>query len=260
MIFKILLTIIPLILFVLLTNYDVSAQEIDLECPKNEGVVVRTTNPNPICVDQITAQRWAELGITEIVGELAEEKAIEASVIAQKEKNEKEGPIVTSPSFDESNTAQSYIVRIFGGEFESPLIFKTFSRVEPGDTPHYIKSFHDLGLTSYFVLGSLPSKDKSEFYKLMADYLSPGKEPELFNTSIDVLTGDGFILATANYSDCKITGYIPFTQEFVLFYQYSGEPDTEIRDLTTIYCGGLDVEVYDSEQNVSDYEPVIPTK
>jgi len=248
-------------LFSFSINYfeEVFAEE-ELVCPAGEVEVVRVTNPNPICVNESTAQRWVSLGITEIVGESAEKKIIEASIAAQKERHEKEGPIVTSPSFDESNTAQSYIVRIFGGEFERPLILKTFSRVEPGDTPHYIKSFYDLGFSSYFVLESLPSKDKSEFYKLMADYLSPGKEPELFNTSIDVLTGDGSILATANHSDCKITGYTPYTQEFILFYQYSGEPDTEIRDLTTIYCGGLDVEVYDPEENVSEYEPVMPTK
>jgi len=248
-------------LFSFSINYfeEVFAEE-ELVCPVGEVEVVRVTNPNPICVDQNTAQRWAQLGITKIVGESAEEKIIEASITAQKERHKKEGPIKTSPSFDESNTAQSYIVRIFGGEFERPLIFKSFPRGEPGDTPHYIKSFSDLGFTSYFLLESLPSKDKSEFYKLMADYLSPGKEPELFNTSIDVLTGDGSILATANYSKCKITGYTPYTQEFVLFYQYSGESNTEIRDLTTIYCNGLDVEVYDPEENVSEYEPVIPTK
>lgn len=238
--------------------------EKELVCPVGEVVVIRVNNPKPVCIDQSTAQRWAQLGITEAVGESAEEKIIEASVTAQKEKYEKEGPIVTSPSFDESNTAQSYIVRIFGGEFERTLIFKTFSRVEPGDTPNYIKSFYDLELFSYFMLESLPSKDKSEFYKLVADYLGPGKEPELFNTSIDVLTGDGFILATANYSKCKITGYTPYTQEYVLFYQYSGESNMEIRDLTTIYCNGLDVEVYDPEENfqenVSEYEPFIPTK
>jgi len=248
-------------LFSFSINYfeEVFAEE-ELVCPVGEVVVIRVNNPKPICIDQSTAQRWAQLGITEIVGESAAEKTIEASVTAQKEKYEKEGPIKTSPSFDESNTAQSYIVRIFGGEFEETLIFKTFSRVEPGDTPHYIKSFYDLELFSYFVLESLPSKDNSEFYKIVEDYLSPGKEPELFNTSIDVLTGDGSILATANYSKCKITGYTPYTQEYVLFYQYSGESNSEIRDLTTIYCNGLDVEVYDPEENVSEYEPVIPTK
>jgi len=246
-------------------NYfeEVFAEE-ELVCPVGEVAVIRVNNPKPICVDQDTAQRWAQLGITETVGESAEEKIIEASITAQKEKHEREGPIKIIPSFDESDTAQSYIVRIFGGEFERPLIFNTFSRVEPGDAPHYIESFYDLGLTSYFVLESLPSKDKSEFYKIVEDYLSPGKKPELFNTSIDVLTGDGTILATANYSDCKITGYTPYTQEFILFYQYSGEPNTEIRDLTTIYCNGLDVEVYGPEENfqenVSEYEPFIPAK
>ncbi len=207
-----------------------------------------------------TAERWSQLGITEMVGESAEGKTIDDSVVAQKEKYEKEGPILRNPSFDESSIAQSYIVRIFGGQLAETLVYKTFSRVEPGDTPHYIKSFYDLGLLSYFVLESLPSKDKSEFYKLVSDNLRPVRAPELFDASIDVLTGDGSILATANYSKCKITGYTPYTQEYILFYQYSGKPDTEIRDLTTIYCTGLDVEVYDPEENVSEYESVIPSE
>ena len=43
------------------------AQEIDLECPKNEVVVVRTTNLNPICVDESTALKWVSYGMATIV-------------------------------------------------------------------------------------------------------------------------------------------------------------------------------------------------
>ena len=248
-------------LFSFSINYfeQVFAEE-ELVCPVGEVVVIRVNNSKPICVDQFTAIRWAQLGITEIVGESVEEKTIEASVALQKDKYEKTGPIVTSPSFDENSVAQSYIVRIFGGQLEETLVYKTFSRVEQGDTPHYIKSFYDLGFPTYFLLESLPSKDKSEFYKLVSDNLRPVSTPELFDTSIDFLTGDGSILATANYSKCKITGYTPYTQEYILFYQYSGEPNAEIRDSTTIYCNGLRVEVYDPEENISEYESVIPTE
>jgi len=49
------------------------AQEIDLECPKNEVVVVRTTNLNPICVDESTALKWVSYGMATIVEEPSEE-------------------------------------------------------------------------------------------------------------------------------------------------------------------------------------------
>jgi ribonuclease Z len=42
----------------------------ELVCPSGEIEVVRVTNPNSICIDQDAAQRWSELGIAEIVGEI----------------------------------------------------------------------------------------------------------------------------------------------------------------------------------------------
>ncbi len=48
------------------------AEEIELQCMSGEVVVIRVTNPNPICIDQNTAERWSQLGIAEIVGEPVE--------------------------------------------------------------------------------------------------------------------------------------------------------------------------------------------
>ncbi len=88
MIFKILLTIIPLITFVfLINNYDVSAQEIDLECPKNEVVVVRTSNQNPICIVESTAHRWVALGLAEIIGETKEKETTEEEIVPEIEES-----------------------------------------------------------------------------------------------------------------------------------------------------------------------------
>ncbi len=148
MIFKILLTIIPLIAFVfLINNYDVSAQEIDFECPKNEVVVVRTTNPNPICVDESTAERWVVLGLAEIIGETKEKQITEEEIVPEIE----ESPEETIPEFqypsipNDLSRAQSYLVTISGGELTEPITFQTFSKIEPGDQPNYITSFYDLG-------------------------------------------------------------------------------------------------------------------
>jgi len=258
LIFKILLTIIPLITFVfLINNYDVSAQDIDLECPKNEVVVVRTTNPNPICIDESTAERWVVLGIAEIIGETKEKQITEEEIVPEIE----ESPEETIPEFqypsipNDLSRAQSALVTISGGELTEPITIQTFSKIEPGDKPHYIASFYDLGFNTYFSLESIPSTDKIKFYNLVAKTINPGKAPELFDVNIDVLAGDNSVMLTVNYPKCEITNYALYSQEFILFYQYSDAINAEIRDRTVLYCSGLNIQVYDDEN-----QKIIPTE
>lgn len=255
---KFLAFILMLVFIFLINGNDISALEIDLECPENKLVVVRTTNPNPVCVFDTTAERWVELGLAEII---KESSTIDEPypISTQKEKYEKSLLIELDPSFEFDKVANSYIVTFSGGELENPLTFETFSRFEPGDSSHYVKSFYDLGFTTNFVLESLPSKDKQEFYQLIEKYLSPGKTPELFDVDVDILDGSDSKLITVSYSKCEVTGYTPHTQELVLFYQYSGQPREEIRDLTTIYCAGITVGIhYESESYDRVQENLIP--
>ena len=258
MIFKILLTIIPLITFVfLIHNYDVSAQEIDLECPKNEVVVVRTTNPNPICIDESTAERWVVLGIAEIIGETKEKPITEEEIVPEiKESAEETIPEFQYPSIpNDLSRAQSSLVTISGGELTEPITIQTFPKIEPGDKPHYIASFYDLGFNTYFSIESIPSTDKIKFYNLVAKTINPGKAPELFDVNIDVLAGDNSVMLTVNYPKCEITNYALYSQEFILFYQYSDAINEEIRDRTVLYCSGLNIQVYDDEN-----QKIIPTE
>ena len=64
---KIFLVLIPFILSIGLVFPFSYAVDYDLECPENKVVIVRTTNPNPICVYDSTAQRWVEMGMAEFV-------------------------------------------------------------------------------------------------------------------------------------------------------------------------------------------------
>jgi len=67
------LAIIPLILSIGITHaLPFSYAEEELVCPAGEVEVVRVTNPNPICIEQNTAQRWVQLGIAEIVVKTSE--------------------------------------------------------------------------------------------------------------------------------------------------------------------------------------------
>jgi len=163
---------------------------------------------------------------------------------------------------DDLSRAQSYLVTFSNGDFTEPLTLQTFSKVEPGDGPHIIPSFRQEGFDTYFTLESTPNKDQIEFYNLIAQTINPGKTPELFDVRIDVLAGDNSIIISTNYTKCEITSYFPYTQDYLLFYQFSESFGKEIRDTTTIYCNGLNMKSYQEENPkiISDKQlPYSPT-
>jgi ribonuclease Z len=65
-------SLIPLILSIGITQVLPFSYSEELVCPSDEVEVIRVTNPNSICLDQETAQRWSQLGIAEIVGAVME--------------------------------------------------------------------------------------------------------------------------------------------------------------------------------------------
>jgi len=58
--------------------------EVELQCMGGEVPVVRVTNPDPICVNEITANRWVQLGIAEIITEPMEEEKMEEAMEEEK--------------------------------------------------------------------------------------------------------------------------------------------------------------------------------
>lgn len=208
------------------------------------------------------AMWWAEGKISEqeylnAIQYLIENKIIKIQIVPELFQSSPSNILVPS----DDDRAISYIVRLSGGELKDEMIFSTFSRVELGDDLNLIKPFHEEGISDYFILESLPSKDKLEFYNIVSQYLKPGKQPELFDVSIDVITGDSSVLITVNYSKCKIVDYTPYSQEIILFYSFSKEMQEEIRDRTTVYCSGLDVEIFDPQQvHRTNFQSKVPSK
>ncbi len=80
-----LLVILPLFTIGIFANYDNFANAAEeLDCMDGEVTVVRVTNPNPICVDENTANRWVQLGIATIVGEeMMMEETIEEEMMME---------------------------------------------------------------------------------------------------------------------------------------------------------------------------------
>ena len=286
---KILYIASSLILLVFISN-NAYAIDYDLECPENKTIVVRMTNPNPVCVFDSTAERWVGLGIAEYIETLPEEpvetlpeESVEESIPEEPVETLPEVPLETLPEGDEGNLAsvmgffssmisdvhyenipddlsraQSYLVTFSNGEFEEPLTIQTFSKVQPGDGDHLSPSLQESGFDTFFSLSSTPSKDKIEFYDIVARTINPGKSPELFDVTIDVLAGDNSSILSINYAKCEITDYLPFTQDFLLFYQFSDTVGREIRDSATIYCNGIDLEVYNEENQKIIPEEQLP--
>ena len=251
---KLFYIVLPLFFLIIVSN-NAYAIDFDLECPENKVVIVRTTNPDPICVYDATAQHWVGMGIAEfietipkeivetipkeIVETIPEEKTVDILPVETVETlSENDGDnlaailgffssMISDVHYDnipdELSRAQSYLITFSNGEFTEPLTIQTFNKVQPGDGAHLIPSLRQSGFDTFFSLSSTPSKDKVEFYNLVAQTINAGKDPELFDVNVDILAGDDSVILTVNYTKCEITDYLPFTQDFLLFYQFSGK-------------------------------------
>ena len=158
----------------------------------------------------------------------------------------------------DQDRALAFTVELSGGDFVEPLVIYTFDDLQFTEkergaaTPAAFKQL-EYGLE----LGSLPSKDKEEFYNLVAQYFNLGKEPEPFDVTVDIMTGDGTILQTWDYTKCKIANYETFLFDNLLFYKGHGGQGPEIRDNTVFDCVGFGVDftTRDSQLGIQNFVP-----
>jgi len=158
----------------------------------------------------------------------------------------------------DEDRVMAFTVEFSGGEFTTPLSIYTFDDLEFTEkekgsaTPSNFEQL-EYGLE----LGSLPSKDKEEFYNLVAEYYNLGKDPEPFDVTIDLITGDGTILQTWDYSKCEIADYDTFLFDNLLFYKGHGGQGPEIRDNTVFDCVGFGVDftTRDSSEGIQNFVP-----
>ena len=139
---KIFLILFPFILSIGLVFPFSYAVDYDLECPENKVIIVRTTNPDPICVYDATAQNWIRMGISEFVTSPSIDDVVEEKIIDDIPEeilvDEIHVDAATLPdvlgSFaeaisdfhydnitDELSRAQSYLVTFSNGDFTEPL-------------------------------------------------------------------------------------------------------------------------------------------
>ncbi|HUL51654.1 MAG TPA: hypothetical protein VLT10_00100 [Verrucomicrobiae bacterium] len=139
---------------------------------------------------------------------------------------------------DEQNRAKYYVVH-FWSTSNGTQTFTTFPKFQPIITSNPITPAGTQQFTTGFSLESLAGKDKKWFYDTLIDnYIKPGV-PQTFNADIDIVTGDGNILQTFQYTKCEVTGYVPFLSENLLRLQFTKEFKSEIRDRTDFTCDGF---------------------
>ncbi len=79
------LALIPIILSIgIIPVIPFTNAEVELQCMSGEITVVRVTNPDPICVNEVTANRWVQLGIAEIISEPMKEEKMEETMEEEK--------------------------------------------------------------------------------------------------------------------------------------------------------------------------------
>jgi len=154
-------------------------------------------------------------------------------------------------------------VTISSGDLTEPIVIDTFSAYNYGKDSTILGQLKKLGFEHYFVLESLPSKDKVDFYKLMSKYINPGKKPQLFDVKITGIMSDGSKLISLVYEKCQATEFSLYSQNLSLIHQFSREKEHEIRDHTLFYCGGDKItEIFESQNLEDDKEtdsiPVYP--
>jgi len=136
---------------------------------------------------------------------------------------------------------KKFAVHFSGGEIPfsgTSLSFSHFAPIIDGKNPE--PQIGNLVFSSpQFLLSSLPNKDMESYYQWIERYINKGKQPELFDVTIDMITGDNSILQTWHYKKCKITNYVTYFEDSFPVVKFSGTFDPEFRDRAIFECNGL---------------------
>lgn len=141
-----------------------------------------------------------------------------------------------------------YVVTFVDGEFEKGLTVTSFSKFSPNDV---------FDNSPEFVLESLPSKDKQEFYEYVNDWKTRGLSIDKFSTIIYLVSPDNTIIQTWKYNNCEITDYVILRQENKVVISFNNTFSPEIREQTSFSCDGFSflTEQKTLEHDLKDFIP-----
>ena len=108
-------------------------------------------------------------------------------------------------------------------------------------------SFSRIGFVSgegNFLLESVPSLDKREFYEFIKDALDK-KNPldrEMINISIDIYSGNAKLIETLEYKRCQLDEYFVHSVDSLGKIQFiEGQDNIEIREVTKLECDSFSI-------------------
>ena len=145
--------------------------------------------------------------------------------------------------------AQYFVVTFDDGLIEEPFTIDTFIKFEATSSQtkqsEFLATFpiYKFGDEAEFLLESMPSIDKQKMYIGINNWMERGSSLTPFDVRIDVMSGDGRVIQTWHYDDCKPTAYGTFLQDVIFLYQYVDQDKSEIRERVTFTCAGIDLEV-----------------
>jgi hypothetical protein len=159
-------------------------------------------------------------------------------------------------ALDPDNAASSIIVH---ASREGSSVVRTYD------------SFSRIGFVSgegNFLLESVPSLDKKEFYEFIKDSLDKKTtiDRELINVDIDIYSGNGKLIETLEYDKCQLEEYFVHAVDSLGKIQFiEGEDSIEIREVTKLACDSFTISLDKfgttlGEEVVYEKAPEIPNE
>jgi hypothetical protein len=115
---------------------------------------------------------------------------------------------------------------------------------------------------SQFQLVDLPSKDKAQFYQLVSTSIqilgTNNNNQEInpvFDTKIDLITGDGTLLYTLEYDQCQVNAYWVYDDSNKQDYRMASEDQSEYREVTNFTCQGYHLDLPSNSVGSYTYSP-----
>ncbi len=150
-------------------------------------------------------------------------------------------------SLSDDERAQSFVVHFSDGLIKEPFTIDTFvkfaatSSQSIGDEFFSTLLIYEFDDDPEFLLESLPSVDKQDFYRGIDRWMTKSAPVTPFDVDIDVVSGDGRIIQTWKYKTCEPTAYGTFIQEVIFIYQFIDQDKSEIRERVTFSCTGIEL-------------------
>jgi len=210
-------------------------------CKEGLNLVIKAENGSPACVKASTVYKLIERSWISMESAFAQEPELETEQVSSQPKT-----ITTQLDFlpNESDRAMYFVARISDGLIKYTEIVKSnffkftpFKQQSIQITP---ENAIPKKTPFRFSLESLPSKGNINYYQAIDDYFQIDSPLfKRFDVSIDVVSGDGTVLQTWEYTNCDLEDYVVYLQDNIIYNRFHGGMGPEIRERSIFLCGGF---------------------